>query len=128
MMIRNALVVEAVVPFSTLCGAETDSTPYRISVCGSNDEQASSLVRLDRRPASETDVVDARGEIVTRVGLVFSRWELRRQRDDVLVAEGAMPLLAVRPFVPLPYIVRLFGSGTAAQVFRTRLSRAQRPF
>jgi hypothetical protein len=104
MMLRETLVVEAVVPFGR------DSS-FRISVCDDKEAKTSSLVRLDRRPASETDVVDARGELVSRVGQVVSRWELRRQHDDLLVAEGAMPPLAVRPFAPLPYLVRLFGSG-----------------
>jgi hypothetical protein len=105
MMIRDALVVEAIIPFET--------TSFCISVCGDGATRTSSVVRLDRGPASETDVVDARGELLTRVGLVCSRWELRRQCDDVLVAEGAMPPIALRPFAPLPYVVRLFGSGSA---------------
>jgi hypothetical protein len=108
MMIRDALVVEAVVPF------DTGAPSFRMSVCGADETKISSVVRLGRRPASETDVVDGRGELVTRVGLVCSRWELRRQHDDALVAEGALSPIALRPFAPLPYVVRLFGRGTAA--------------
>ena len=111
-------MVEAVVPFSTMSSVGIDSTPYRISLCGSTDEKASALVRLDRRPTSETDVVDATGEIVTRVGLVFSRWELRQRHDDALVAGADMSPIAVRPFAPFPCVVRLFGSGNTTRLAR----------
>jgi hypothetical protein len=110
MMIAGALVVDAVVPFSTMSSDGIDSSPYRISLCGSTHERVSALVRLDRRPTSETDVVVATGEIVTRVGLVFSRWELRQRHDDALVAGADMSPIAVRPFAPFPCVVRLFGS------------------
>jgi hypothetical protein len=118
MMIVGALVVEAVVPFSTMSSVAIDSTPYCISLCGNTDEKASALVRLDRRPASETDVVDATGEIVTRVGLVFTRWELRQRHDNALVAGADMSPIAVRPFASLPCVVRLFGSGTTTGLVR----------
>jgi hypothetical protein len=51
---------------------------------------------------------------MTRVELVFSRWELRQRHDDVLVAVADMSPIAVRPFAPFPCVVRLFGGGTRA--------------
>jgi hypothetical protein len=118
MMIRAA-AVDAVVPFSTMSGPGIDSTPYRLSLYGSTDERASALVRLERWPTSETDVVVATGEIVTTVGLVFSRWELRQRHDDALVAEADMSPVTVRPFTPFRVVVRLFGSGaTSRRVLR----------
>ncbi len=112
-MIDEVLVAEAVVPFSTM-SSHDDSAPYRISLCGRSDARATALLRLDRRPTSETDVVNATGEIMTRVELVFSRWELRQRHDDVLVAVADMSPIAVRPFAPFPCVVRLFGGGTRA--------------
>ncbi len=113
-MISDGLAVEAVVPFLTTASLEIDSTPYRILLCGSTDERATALLRLSRRLASETDVVDATGEIMTRVALVFSRWELRQRHDDALVAEADVSPTGVRPFAPFPCVVRLFGDGTTA--------------
>lgn len=65
-----------------------------------------------------TDVVEARGGIVTSVELAFSRWELRQRRENTLVAAADMPPILVRPFAPFPCVVRLFGSGTPARFVR----------
>ena len=113
-MIGEGLVIDAVVPFSTMSGNEIDSSPYRISLCGTTDERATALLRLERQPALATDVVDATGEIVTRVGLVFMRWELRHRHDDTLVVGADMSPIAVRPLTPFPCVVRLFGCGAKA--------------
>ena len=108
--------MEAVLPFPTVSSVAID--PFRFSLCGRAGERATALVRLDRRPISETDVVEARGEIVTRVELAFSRWELHKRHNDILVAEADMPPVVVRPFAPFPCVVRLFGSGIPARVAR----------
>ena len=109
MMTDPSLVVDAVVPFSLLSSVRIGSTPYRISLlCGRTDESASALVRLDRRPMSATDVVFATGEIVTRVGLFCTRWELWRRHDDALVAGAELSPIPVRPFAPFRCVVRLF--------------------
>src|SRR5690242_1289222 len=114
MMTGGTLVLEAVVPFATMSSLALDSTPLRILLTGRPDEQASALLRVGRPPASETDVVDAMGELVTRVGLVLSRWELRHQHDGAVVAGSEMPPVALRPFAPFPCVVRLFGGGATA--------------
>lgn len=118
MMIRGVLSVDAVVLFETTSRARIDPAPYRLSLYGSNNARASALVRLDRRPASETDVVNATGEIVTRAEHVFSRWELRRRYDDTLVAAAEILPVAVPAFAPFPCVVRLFGTGTTARPTR----------
>jgi hypothetical protein len=118
MMIRNGLMVEAVVRFSRMSSTSLDSTAYRISLCATGDERASALLRLDRSPASETDVVDARGEIVATGGLVVSRWELRQRHDDTLVAEAGISPIVVHPFAPFSCVVRLFGSGASPHLVR----------
>ena len=117
-MIESGLMVEAVVRFSTMSSTPLESTPYRISLCGSGDERASALVRLDRSPASETDVVDARGEVVATVALVVARWELRQRHDNTLVADAGISPIVVQPFAPFPCVVRLFGSGTSPHLVR----------
>jgi hypothetical protein len=114
MMTGGTLVLEAVVPFATMSSLGLDVTPLRILLTGRADEQATALLRVDRLPASETDVVDAMGEIVTRVGLVLSRWELRHHNDGTVVAGSEMAPIALRPFAPFPCVVRLFGGGAAA--------------
>jgi hypothetical protein len=118
MMICEALAFEAVVPFSAISSVEFDLAPLRILLSGGTDECATALLRLDKRPTSETDVVDAIGEIVTRVGSVFSRWELHQRHDDALIAGADMSPIAVRPFAPFPCVVRLFGGGREARFVR----------
>ena len=114
MMIGDVLVLDAIVPFAMLSNLGRDATPLRILLLGRPDEHATALLRLDRPPASETDVVGATGELVTRVGLVLSRWELRQRDHDAVVAGSDMPPIALRPFAPVPCKVRLFGGGATA--------------
>jgi hypothetical protein len=78
---------------------------------GRPDEQASALLRVDRPPASKTDVIDAIRELVTRVGPVLSRCEHRQQHDGAVVAGSEMSPIALRPFAPFPCVVRSFGGG-----------------
>ena len=118
MMICEALALEAVIPLSMMSSLECDSTPFRISLSGTTDDHATALLRLDRRPTSETDVIEAIGEIVTRVGVVLSRWELHHRHDGALLAAADMGPIAVRPLAPLRCVVRLFGSGTGAEFVR----------
>ena len=113
MMICEALAFEAVVPFSTMSSVEFDR--LRSASCSPAEPMRYALLRLDKRPTSETDVVDAIGEIVTRVGSVFSRWELHQRHDDALIAGADMSPIAVRPFAPFPCVVRLFGGGREAR-------------
>jgi hypothetical protein len=114
MMSDGVLVLEAVVPFATMSGLGLDSTPLRILLSGRSDEQATALLRIDRPPASDTDVIDAKGELVTRVGFVLSRWELTQRHDGAVVAGAEMSPIALRPFAPFPCVVRLFGGGATA--------------
>lgn len=114
MMNEGVLLLEAVVPFPTLSILGNDSTPLRIVLSGRTDEQTTALLRLQRAPASPTDVIDATGELVTREGLVLSRWELRHRHDGSVVAGSEMSPIALRPFAPFPCIVRLFGGGATA--------------
>jgi hypothetical protein len=118
MMICEALALEAVVPLSTMSSPEFDSMPFRIFLSGATDDHATALLRLDRRPTSETDVIEAIGEIVTRVGVVLSRWELHHRRDGALIAAADVEPIAIRPLAPLRCVVRLFGSGTGAEFRR----------
>src|SRR5689334_5570689 len=111
MMNGGVLLLEAIVPFPSLLILGDDSTPLRILLSGRSTEQASSILRLERAPASLTDVIDATGELVTREGLVLSRWELRHRDDDSVVAGSEMSPIALRPFAPFPCVVRLFGGG-----------------
>jgi hypothetical protein len=118
MMTKAGLAVEAVVPFSAMPSAALAATPYRITLRGRCDERATAAVRLDRSPTSETDVVAARGEIVTSARLVFTHWELRGHHDDTLVADADMQPTVVHPFAPFPCVVQLFGDGTPQLVHR----------
>ncbi len=114
MMTPSGLTIDAVVPFATTTTSlGDDSTPYHLSLYGTG-EPATALLRLARRPMSETDVVQAAGEIVTRAGLVFSRWELCRRDDGALLAQADVAPTAVPPLAPFPCVVRLFGGGTTA--------------
>ncbi len=113
-MTGGVLVLEAVVPFAAISNLGLDSTPLSIVLSGRPGEEADALLRLDRQPASETDVIGATGELVTRTGLVLSRWELRERHGGAVVAGSQMSPIALRPFAPFPCVVRLFGGGATA--------------
>ncbi|HEV8460586.1 MAG TPA: hypothetical protein VGQ38_07735 [Gaiellaceae bacterium] len=114
MMTGGVLVLEAIVPFATISGLGLDSTPLSILLSGKPGEHAAALLRVDRPPSSETDVIGATGELVTRAGLVLSRWELRERHGGSVVAGSEMSPIALRPFAPCSCVVRLFGDGATA--------------
>src|SRR3954449_9489309 len=60
--------------------------------------------------SAETDVIDVARELATRVGIVSSRWELRRRADGAPIAGGSFP--------PFPRALRLFGAGTRSRFLR----------
>ncbi len=113
-MKEGVIVLEAVVPFPTLSNLGDDSSSLRIHLSGGTEAQTTALLRLERSPASPTDVIDATGELVTREGLVLSHWELRHRQDGSVVAGADMSPIALRPFAPYPCVVRLFGGGATA--------------
>jgi len=100
--------IEAVLTYPP-SSVRPDSMPFRLTLFADEGGRASSLVRLRRPPTSPTDVVEGTAALVTRVGMLLSRWELHACHDEALLATGHVAPIRVPPYAPLGFMVRLFG-------------------
>lgn len=110
--VARATSVDAVVGFSP--ESRVDSSPYELSFFGTGDDHVSALVRLDRTPASSTDVVGGLAEFIARDGALLRRWELRERVTGSLLASADIGMLVVAPLEPFSCRVRLFGAGVGS--------------